>query len=332
MAQTIKEIIKSKLPFNPNSNNWEEIAASKLREAGKSDTDEFFAMCTSNPDGLTPDEVEEKIAAIGLNEVHHEKAPSWVKQLFEAFVNPFIGVLIIIAIVSFILDVWLAPKGEEDYKTVITVGIMVMISSLLRFFQEFRSNQAAEKLKGMVKTTATVLRKEVGRAEVDIKELVPGDIIIISAGDMIPADCRVIQSKDLFISQAMLTGESLPVEKRNLPVRDADEKSPLELDNICFMGTNVVSGSATLMIVTTGNQTYFGSLSKSIVGKRAETSFDKGVNKVSYLLISFMLVMVPLVFVLNGIIKHNWWDALLFAIAVAVGLTPERITFFIGQL
>ena len=329
MTQTFKEIIKSKLPFNPSGNTWEEIAASTLRQAGKSDTDEYFAMCASNPDGLTPDEVDEKIATIGHNEVHHERAPSWVKQLVEAFINPFIGVLIIIAIVSFILDVWLAKKGEEDYKTVITVGIMVMISSLLRFFQEFRSNQAAEKLKSMVKTTATVLRKEIGRVEIDIKELVPGDIIIISAGDMIPADCRVIQSKDLFISQAMLTGESMPVEKRNLPIRDADDKSPLELDNICFMGTNVVSGSATLMIVTTGNQTYFGSLSKSIIGKRAETSFDKGVNKVSYLLISFMLVMVPLVFVLNGIIKHNWWDALLFAIAVAVGLTPEMLPMIV---
>ena len=295
MAQSIKEIIKSKLPFTPTIGGLDDVAAKKLREAGRSDTSTFFEMFESAPDGLTEDQVEEKLLAGGLNEVHHEKAPSWLKQLFEAFVNPFIGVLLIIATVSFVLDVLMAPKGEEDYKTVITVGIMVMISSLLRFFQEFRSNQAAEKLKSMVKTTATVQRKDIGKLEIDIKELVPGDIIIISAGDMIPADCRVIQSKDLFVSQAMLTGESLPVEKRNLPIRDADEKSPLELDNICFMGTNVVSGSATAMIVTTGNQTYFGSLSKAIVGKRAETSFDKGVNKVSYLLIKFMLVMVPLI-------------------------------------
>ncbi len=329
MAQTIKERIKSKLPFNPTTNVWEEMATSKLREAGRSDSEGYFAMCNSNPEGLTNEEVKDKIEAIGLNEVHHEKAPSWVKQLFEAFINPFIGVLIIIAIVSFVLDVWFAKKGEEDYKTVITVGIMVMVSSLLRFFQEYRSNQAAEKLKSMVTTTATVLRKEKGKKEIDIKKLVPGDIIFLSAGDMIPADCRVIQSKDLFISQAMLTGESMPVEKRNLPVPDANDRSPLELDNICFMGTNVVSGSATAMIVTTGNQTYFGSLSKSIVGKRAETSFDKGVNKVSYLLISFMLVMVPLVFVLNGLIKHNWWEALLFAIAVAVGLTPEMLPMIV---
>ena len=329
MAQTIKEIIKSKLPFNPNANSWEEVATAKLREAGRNYIEEYFIITDGNPEGLSTEEVSDKIEANGLNEVHHEQAPSWIKQLFEAFVNPFIGVLIIIAIVSFVLDVWLAKKGEEDYKTVITVGIMVMISSLLRFFQEYRSNQAAEKLKSMVKTTATVMRRGKGRIEIDIKKLVPGDIIFLSAGDMIPADCRVIQSKDLFISQAMLTGESLPVEKRNAPVLDANDKSPLELDNICFMGTNVVSGSATAVIVTTGNQTYFGSLSKSIVGKRAETSFDKGVNKVSYLLISFMLVMVPLVFVLNGLIKHNWWEALLFAIAVAVGLTPEMLPMIV---
>ena len=329
MAQSIKEIIKSKLPFAPNGGGLEEVAASKLREAGRSDTNDFFEMFESAPEGLTEDQVEEKLAAGGLNEVHHEKAPSWLKQLFEAFVNPFIGVLLIIAAVSFVLDVMMAPKGEEDYKTVITVGIMVMISSLLRFFQEFRSNQAAEKLKGMVKTTATVQRKDIGKLEIDIKELVPGDIIILSAGDMIPADCRVIQSKDLFVSQAMLTGESLPVEKRNLPIRDADEKSPLELDNICFMGTNVVSGSASAMVVTTGNQTYFGSLSKAIVGKRAETSFDKGVNKVSYLLIKFMLVMVPLIFLINGFVKHDWMNALLFAIAVAVGLTPEMLPMIV---
>ena len=329
MAQSIKEIIKSKLPFAPNGGGLEEVAARKLREAGRSDTNDFFEMFESAPEGLTEDQVEEKLAAGGLNEVHHEKAPSWLKQLFEAFVNPFIGVLLIIAAVSFVLDVMMAPKGEEDYKTVITVGIMVMISSLLRFFQEFRSNQAAEKLKGMVKTTATVQRKDIGKLEIDIKELVPGDIIILSAGDMIPADCRVIQSKDLFVSQAMLTGESLPVEKRNLPIRDADEKSPLELDNICFMGTNVVSGSASAMVVTTGNQTYFGSLSKAIVGKRAETSFDKGVNKVSYLLIKFMLVMVPLIFLINGFVKHDWMNALLFAIAVAVGLTPEMLPMIV---
>ena len=329
MAHSIKETIKSKLPFTPNTNGIDEVASNKLRNASKNDTESFLTLFETCLEGLSYDQVEEKAIEFGLNEVHHEKAPSWYSQLAAAFINPFIGILIIIAVISFLLDVWLAAPGQADFKTVITVGVMVLVSSLLRFFQEFRSNRAAEQLKSMVRTTATVMRKESGKKEIDIKELVPGDIIFLSAGDMIPADCRIIQSKDLFVSQAMLTGESLPVEKRNLPVRNADEQSPLHLDNICFMGTNVVSGTATAMIVTTSNQTYFGSLSKSIIGKRAETSFDKGVNKVSYLLIKFMLVMVPLIFLINGLARGNWWEALLFAIAVAVGLTPEMLPMIV---
>ncbi|HEV2480963.1 MAG TPA: magnesium-translocating P-type ATPase, partial [Puia sp.] len=219
-----------------------------------------------------------------------------------------------------------------DYKTLIVVSIMVMLSSLLRFWQEFRSNQAAEKLKSMVKTTATVVRNGglgPGKQEVDIKEIVPGDMILLSAGDMIPADCRILTSKDLFISQAMLTGEALPVEKKEQPVADVDSRSPLELENCCFMGTNVVSGTALAVAVTTGSLTYFGTISKAVTGKRAETSFDKGVNSVSWLLIRFMLVMVPLVFLINGLTKGNWLEALLFGIAVAVGLTPEMLPMIV---
>lgn len=310
-------------------NGNEQAAATKLQNASRSDQSYFFAMLDSNIVGLSEVQAKERLAKFGLNEVHHEKAPSWYKQLLQAFINPFIGILLIIAAISFVIDVWLAKPGEAEYKTVTMVGIMVMVSSLLRFWQEYRSNRAAEQLKSMVKTTATVLRKNKDKNEIDIKQLVPGDIVFLSAGDMIPADCRIVQSKDLFVSQSMLTGESLPVEKRNLPVRDADNKSPLELDNICFMGTNVVSGVATAIVINTGNQTYFGSISKTITGKRAETSFDKGVNKVSYLLIRFMLVMVPLIFIINGVVKGNWWEALLFAIAVAVGLTPEMLPMIV---
>jgi Mg2+-importing ATPase len=235
----------------------------------------------------------------------------------------------ILAVISFIMDVWLVKTPERDYKTVIVVGLMVVLSSLLRFWQEYSSNRAAEQLKSMVKTTVNVLRKIGGRKEIDIKNIVPGDVIFLSAGDMIPADIRIIQSKDLFVSQAMLTGESLPLEKNGELIRDADHKSPLELDNICFMGTNVLSGTATAIVVTTGNLTYFGSIGKAITGKRAETSFDKGVNKVSWLLIRFMLVMVPLIFLLNGLTKGDWFEALLFGIAVAVGLTPEMLPMIV---
>jgi Mg2+-importing ATPase len=307
----------------------EEAATTKLQNVSRADQDHYFAMLDSGENGLSAAQSKERLSRFGLNEVQHEHAPAWIKQLFQAFINPFIGILLVIATISYVLDVWLAEPGEKDYKTVVMVGIMVLVSSLLRFFQEYRSNAAAEKLKSMVKTTATVIRKTTGKKELDIKKLVPGDLIVLSAGDMIPADCRIVNSKDLFVSQSMLTGESLPVEKRNLPIRQAEDQSILELDNICFMGTNVVSGYANAMVVNTGNQTYFGSLSKGIVGKRAETNFDKGVNKVSYLLISFMLIMVPLIFLINGFSKGNWWDALLFAIAVAVGLTPEMLPMIV---
>ncbi|RFS20169.1 magnesium-translocating P-type ATPase [Chitinophaga silvatica] len=329
MFNLVKENIKARLVHTHTSNGMNGEATVKLRNASRNEKNYFLPMLESSVDGLTTEQAEDRAKAFGLNEVQHENQHSWYFQLFKAFINPFIGILIIIAFISLIMDVWMAKPGEQEYKTVIMVGIMVLISSLLRFFQEYRSNKAAQQLKSLVRTTATVLRKNEGKVEIDIRNLVPGDIVYLSAGDMIPADCRILQSKDLFVSQAMLTGESLPVEKRYLAIRDADSKSPLELDNICFMGTNVVSGAATVVVVTTGSQTYFGSLSKTIVGERPATSFDKGVNKVSYLLIRFMLIMVPLIFLINGLIKGNWMEALLFAIAVAVGLTPEMLPMIV---
>jgi P-type Mg2+ transporter len=315
-----------------NGQDFDHGATAKLRNAARADRNTFFLLLDTQETGLTGAQVEEKQQNFGPNEVAHEKAPAWYIQLLQAFINPFIGILIVIAIVSLITDVFLAVPGDRDYKTLIVVSIMVMLSSLLRFWQEFRSNQAAEKLKSMVRTTATVLRSGVpgpGRQEVDIKEIVPGDIIFLSAGDMIPADCRILQSKDLFVSQAMLTGEAMPVEKRDHPIADIDKRSALELENCCFMGTNVVSGTAMATAVNTGSLTYFGSISKAVTGKRAETSFDRGVNSVSWLLIKFMLVMVPLVFLINGFLKHNWLEALLFGIAVAVGLTPEMLPMIV---
>ena len=308
---------------------FDDVAVTKLRNAARGDQDFFYAMLGSNKEGLGPSQIAEKRKMFGLNEIQHEKAPAWYVQLFQAFLNPFIAVLMILVVISFIMDVWLVKTPERDYKTVIVVGLMVVLSSLLRFWQEYSSNRAAEQLKSMLKTTVNVLRRIGGRKEIDIKNIVPGDVIFLSAGDMIPADIRIIQSKDLFVSQAMLTGESLPLEKNGELIRDADHKSPLELDNICFMGTNVLSGTATAIVVTTGNLTYFGSIGKAITGKRAETSFDKGVNKVSWLLIRFMLVMVPLIFLLNGLTKGDWFEALLFGIAVAVGLTPEMLPMIV---
>jgi P-type Mg2+ transporter len=313
-------------------NEFDTVATERLRSAARADKSALFTLLESRETGLNEAEVLEKQRMVGANEVAHEKAPAWYIQLLQAFINPFIAVLIVIALVSLITDVFMAAPADRDYKTIIVVSIMVMLSSLLRFWQEFRSNTAAEKLKSMVKTTATALRSGdagVVKQEINIKELVPGDVVLLSAGDMIPADCRVVQSKDLFVSQAMLTGEALPVEKREGPIANARELSPLELENCCFMGTNVVSGTAMAVAVSTGSHTYFGSISKSLTGKRAETSFDKGVNSVSWLLIRFMLIMVPLVFLINGFTKHNWLEALLFGIAVAVGLTPEMLPMIV---
>ena len=322
-------ILKQKKHIPSHTNNFDEAAANKLRDVSRVDSDIFLDMLNSSADGLTPAQVHKKQKLVGLNEIEHEKAPAWYRQLIIAFVNPFTAVLIILATISFVMDVLLTTSGNRDYKTVIVISVMVLMSSLLRFWQEYSSNRAAEQLKSMVKTTTTVLRKGKGETKIEIKAIVPGDIALLSAGDMIPADCRVIHSKDLFVSQAMLTGESLPMEKRESAIENTEKKSPLELDNICFMGTNVVSGTAKVIAVTTGNLTYLGSIGKAITGKRAETSFDKGVNKVSWLLIRFMLVMVPLVFFINGFTKGNWLEALLFGISVAVGLTPEMLPMIV---
>lgn len=311
-----------------NINSFE-VSEERLKKAAQLEKNDFFAMLEGSELGLAKDEVNKRLAEFGLNEVSHEKAPAWYFQLLQAFVNPFIAVLVVLAIISLITDVIIQAPADRDYSTVSIILIMVTLSVLLRFIQEFRSNQAAEKLKSMVKTTATVIRNGQEKAELDIKELVPGDVIQLAAGDMIPADVRIIQSKDLFVSQAMLTGESVPVEKIAHADLDAAAISVLELNNACFMGTNIVSGSATAMIVNTGDKTYFGSLSKSLVGKRAETSFDKGVNSVSWLLIRFMLVMVPLVMVINGLTKHNWLEAFLFGLSIAVGLTPEMLPMIV---
>jgi P-type Mg2+ transporter len=259
--------------------------------------------------------------------VSHEKPPSWYHQLFDAFLTPFNGVLFAVSIVSLFSDVIFAAPEDRSFKTIIVLSAMVLLSTLLRFWQEFRSNQAAEELKAMVSSTTAVLRAGMPRPqEVPISTLVPGDIVHLSAGDMVPADVRLLSAKDLFVSQAMLTGESLPLEKYPLlPTPRNLARSPLEVETACFMGTNVVSGTATAVVVATGDATYFGAMARDIVGARPLTSFDIGVNRVSWMLIRFLLVMTPLVFLINGITKGDWLESLLFAVSVAVGLTPEML-------
>ncbi|BEL66411.1 MULTISPECIES: magnesium-translocating P-type ATPase [Serratia] len=306
-----------------------------------------LANLKCNRNGLTQDDADERLEQFGANQVAHDKAPHALIQLIKAFNNPFIFVLMVLAAISFFTDYWLPRQsGEETELTgVIIILIMVTLSGLLRFWQEYRTNKAAEALKSMVRTTATVLRRSSYSAhpltlEVPIRELVPGDIIQLSAGDMVPADVRLIASRDLFTSQAILTGEAIPIEKydamgsvaqKSSEGEVSSENALLELSNVCLMGTNVASGTATAVVVATGGRTYFGSLAKSIVGSRAQTAFDRGVNSVSWLLIRFMLVMVPVVLLINGFTKGDWSEAALFALAVAVGLTPEMLPMIVSS-
>jgi len=282
--------------------------------------------------GLTEAAAAARLATEGRNEVAHEKQPHWIAQLLEAFKNPFILILAALSAISLALD-----PGE--LKGPVIIGVMIAVSVVLRFSQEFRSTRAAEGLKAMVRTTATVIRRDdqaaaPTRREIPIADLVPGDVVHLGAGDMIPADVRLLSSKDLFVSQAILTGESIPVEKSDAlgaiaekPASAVDygRTGPLDTPNICFMGTNVVSGQGTAVVVTTGARSYLGSLSKAIVGHRPQTSFDKGVNGVTWVLIRFMLAMTPVVLLLNGFTKGDWLEALTFALSVAVGLTPEML-------
>ena len=321
----------------------------KALEEAQNSLDNILSKFQSSLSGLTQENAKSRLEQYGKNEVAREKVPSAFVQLLLAFKNPFIFVLLTLAIVSFVTDYWLPlQSGEEtDLTGIVIILTMVTLSGLLRFWQEFRSNRAAEALKSMIRTTATVLRRPnknmpAEHIEVPLSDIVPGDIVFLSAGDMIPADIRLIESRDLFVSQAVLTGESIPVEKydtlgavsqkttEEINPADIDKDNVLDVNNICFMGTNVVSGTAKAIVVATGADTHFGSLAKSIVGSRAETSFDRGVNSVSWLLIRFMLVMVPIVLLINGFTKGDWGEAVLFALAVAVGLTPEMLPMIVS--
>ncbi|MDX8572130.1 magnesium-translocating P-type ATPase [Elizabethkingia sp. HX QKY] len=309
--------------------NLNSAAFVKLKEAAVLNEKMVYAMLETSEEGLSDNTVKDRVKIYGKNEIATQKAPSWLKQFAHSFFNPFNYILACIAIISLFIDAILVPSEEKDFSTCIIIAIMLLFSTILRFIQEFRSNKAAEALKKMVKTSCLTKRKFKDSEEIEIADIVPGDIILLSAGDMVPADCRILKSKDLFISESILTGEALPVEKNAFAIKNAKEQNPLTLQNICFMGTNVVSGSATVVVANTGIFTYFGSISRNLVSKRPETSFDIGVNKVSFLLIRFMLVMTPVIFLINGFVKDDWMQALLFAIAVAVGLTPEMLPMIV---
>ena len=288
-------------------------------DAAQKDGEELLRELGSTSGGLTQSEAEERARTSGPNEVAQEKPEGWPVRFLKIIRNPLVILLAILSGISF---------ATGDARAGIVMAMMVALSVGLRFVQEARADAAAAKLKAMIHVTATVMRDGTAR-EIPLRDLVPGDIIQLSAGDMVPGDVRVLSSKDLFASQGSITGESFPVEK----LHDAETKpavSPTELKNICFMGTSIESGTATAVVVTTGVKTYFGSMATSITGERVLTSFDLGLNRFTWLMIRIMLVMVPLVFLINGFTKHDWKSAFFFAMAVAVGLTPEMLPMIVS--
>ena len=280
--------------------------------------------------GLTRAEVEDRQLTYGKNEVVHEQKKNPFIVFIKTFINPFIGVLTGLAVISLVIDVLMAEPGEQEWTGVVIIAVMVVCSAILRFWQEWKANEATDSLMKMVKNTCLMKRTGSGEEELDITELVPGDIVFLAAGDMIPADLRIIESKDLFISQASLTGESEPIEKfPEVKEKQYRKGSIVELDNICYMGSTVISGAAKGIVFETGNRTFLGTIARNLTGHRATTAFDRGISKVSLLLIRFMLVMVPFVFFINGFTKGDWFEAFIFAISVAVGLTPEMLPMIV---
>jgi len=307
-----------------------EALASSLLQAAREEPAALLARFGSHAEGLSAAEVAARLRRFGPNEVSPEKPlPAWL-HLWQCYKNPFNLLLTVLAAVSFL---------GGDVKATTVIVVMVLLSTLVRFIQEGRSHRAAEALRRMVSNAATVIRRGPSRPsaegpfaathrEIPVRQLVPGDQVVLSAGDMIPADCRLLAARDLFVAQSAMTGESMPVKK--FVDRCVDAVGPLDQCNLAFMGTNVVSGSATALVIATGRRTYLGTLAGAVTAvDREPTAFQAGVNSVSWLLIRFALVMVPIVLLVNGFTKGDWLEAALFALSVAVGLTPEMLPMIV---
>ena len=284
---------------------------------------EIYEVLNTSPEGLSEAQTEELREQYGENRITRGKKLSLAGRLKSAFVNPFSLILCALALVSLFTEVIWAKPGEKNPASVVIIAGMVLVSGVLRLVQETRSGNAAARLSGMLRTTACVERLESGRQELPLEELVVGDVVHLAAGDMIPADLRLLEAKDLFVSQSALTGESEPVEKTGLP--DSREVPALQKRCLAFTGSSVVSGSARGVVAAVGDGTVLGGMAGRLAEKKTETSFEKGMNSVSWLLVRLMLFMVPVVLLLNGFVKGNWLHAVLFAISIAIGLTPEML-------
>jgi Mg2+-importing ATPase len=299
-------------------------AADLVRDAATQETAEVLQRLNASPAGLSEEEAAERLEVFGPNEVAQEKQHGWLKRLWVAVRNPLVILLSVIATITFA-----TAEETSDYIGGSVMLAMILLAVLVRLIQETKAGNAAAKLKAMIKVTATALRDGQPK-EIPLKDLVPGDVVKLSAGDMIPGDVRLISAKDLFVIQATLTGESLPVEKND--ARDSRQNiSVIEHANLCFLGTSVESGAATAVIVATGVQTYFGKMASSLADHQPDTAFDKGIKRFIWLMITFMAVMAPAVFFINGFTKHIWGkETFLFALAIAVGLTPEMLPMIVS--
>jgi Mg2+-importing ATPase len=306
-------------PLAAKSTHQNIRVAPAVVDAARKEADALLRDLRTSFTGLAQAEAQERARAEGPNEIAQERKQGWPIRLLRIMRNPLVILLSTLSAVSFITG---------DARAGYVMALMVCLSVGLRFFQEARADAAAEKLKAMIHVTATVLRDGAAR-ELPLQDLVPGDVVKLAAGDMIPGDVRLLSLKDLFVSQGSLTGESLPVEKFCQP-ETGESSLPTELKNTCFMGTSVESGTATAVVITTGVRTYLGSMARSITGERVQTSFDAGLNRFTWLMMQFMAVMVPLVFLINGFTKRDWKGAFFFALAVAVGLTPEMLPMIVS--
>lgn len=289
-----------------------------LLEASAADQAELLLKLKTGEYGLSSEEAQLRLETEGLNTIAQDTGGGWMRLIIHALVNPLVILLVALGAIAFLTN---------DLDTALVITIMVMIGVGLRFIQEYRADAAAVRLKAMIHVTATVVRNGTPE-EVPLAHVVRGDIVRLAAGDMIPADVRLVSSKDLFVTQSTLTGESLPVEKFH-GTGNGEPRSPIELRNICFLGTSVGSGSGTAVVVATGSNTYLGKMTRLITEPAQETSFDRGIRHFIWHMIRYMLVMVLLVFLVNGFTKGNWHEAFFFAMAVAVGLTPEMLPMIV---
>ncbi len=304
-----------------------EQISNNLKYFAEAHNDDSIKKLNSSNNGLSNIKVEESKEKYGINETISLHQDSLLKRIIGVFIDPFTLVLILLTIVSIITDIVIPKSGNKEYATVIIISLMILISGTIKFVQETKSGNAAEKLTEMIETTTCIERVETGKQEIPLDEVVVGDIVYLASGDIIPADVKILSAKDLFISQSALTGESEPVEK--LVEEQEDELGLLEYTNIAYMGTSVVSGSGKALVIAVGNNTVFGNIAIELTNDKEETSFEKGMNSVSLILIRLMLVVVPIVFLINGFLKGDWLNAFIFAISIAVGLTPEMLPMIV---